>query len=168
MISWCWAVWFFSTIMVMIGSSWFHVLHPHLSCRLIRSISSGSSFKISLKWPHFTSPASLWHHRSAKASASPPLPIYSPLSCTLLNITVSCQLPPCLADFPITPPLYTCPLHNKVGLTASTAPSLLHGPSPNSTMTDAGPHIWLRTLCYADHHLSATVWDSWGSIVCEE
>lgn len=122
MISWCWAVWFFSTIMVMIGSSWFHVLHPHLSCRLIRSISSGSSFKISLKWPHFTSPASLWHHRSAKASASPSLPIYSPLSCTLLNITVSCQLPPCLADFPITPPLYTCPLHNKVGLTASTAP----------------------------------------------
>lgn len=109
--------------------------HPqYLVWNLVQDFSEMTTF-------HFTcTPASLWHHRSAKASASPSLPIYSPLSCTLLNITVSCQLPPCLADFPITPPLYTCPLHNKVGLTASTAPSLLPGPSPNSTMTDAGPH----------------------------
>lgn len=139
MISWCWAVWFFSTIRVMIGSSPVLSAHPqYLVWKLVQDFSEMTTF-------HFTcTPASLWHHRSAKASASPSLPIYSPLSCTLLNITVSCQLPPCLADFPITPPLYTCPLHNKVGLTASTAPSLLPGPSPNSTMTDAGPHIWLE------------------------
>lgn len=124
------------------------LLHHHGDDRLL-VVSGASPSPVLSAHPQYLvwklvqdfSQMTTFHHRSAKASASPSLPIYSPLSCTLLNITVSCQLPPCLADFPITPPLYTCPLHNKVGLTASTAPSLLPGPSLNSTMTDAGPHI---------------------------